>query len=154
MLGSPSPVRQLVLSLLALPPLFLTVSIIAGFPYPPNPPLIHPSLASLPPSCASWSLYPEDYYQGGSYVVFPHGRVSLRSTCGKQLTLTLPQTRYWLIGPVEGPRVRASQYSALTLFSQSYPTGSPHPWPVHPSHCLEGRGTSPRLPRLSCPPLR
>ncbi|KAG6369632.1 Alpha/Beta hydrolase protein [Boletus reticuloceps] len=83
-----SPVRQLVLSLLALPPLFLAVYILAGFPYPPNPTAIHPSLASLPPSCASWSVYPEDYYQGGSYVLLPHGR-----------------TRYWLIGPKQGPRV-------------------------------------------------
>ncbi|KAF8432929.1 alpha/beta-hydrolase [Boletus edulis BED1] len=88
MLASTSPVRQLVLSLLALPPLFLAVYILAGFPYPPNPTAIHPSLASLPSSCASWSVYPEDYYQGGSYVLFPHGR-----------------TRYWLIGPKQGPRV-------------------------------------------------
>ncbi|KAH0840377.1 Alpha/Beta hydrolase protein [Lanmaoa asiatica] len=85
---STSPVRQLVLLFLALPPLFLSVYILAGFPYPPNPPVIHTSLANLPPSCASWSIYPEDYYQGGSYVVFPHGR-----------------TRYWLIGPKDGPRV-------------------------------------------------
>lgn len=77
MLSSTSAVRQLVLSLLALPPLFLTIYILTEFPYPPNPPVIHFSLASLPPSCASWSVYPEDYYQGGSYVAFPHGRVSL-----------------------------------------------------------------------------
>ncbi|KAF8549951.1 alpha/beta-hydrolase [Imleria badia] len=64
-----SPVRQLVLSLLALPPLFLAVYILAGFPYPPAAPAIHPSLASLPPSCASWSVYPED----GSRAVLIHG---------------------------------------------------------------------------------
>ena len=67
--------RQLVLSLLALSPLLLALYILAGFPHPPNPPVVHPSLASLPPSCPSWSVYPEDYYHGGSYVMFPHGRV-------------------------------------------------------------------------------
>ncbi|KAG9317931.1 Alpha/Beta hydrolase protein [Chiua virens] len=87
MLTSPA-VRQLILSLLALPPLFLTVYILAAFPSPPNPTVIHPSLASLPSSCASWLVYPEDYYHGGSYALLPRGR-----------------TRYWLIGPKQGPRV-------------------------------------------------
>ncbi|KAI9452914.1 Alpha/Beta hydrolase protein [Boletus coccyginus] len=88
MLPSASSVRQLVLSLVALSPLILAVYILAGFPSPPGPPVAHPSLPALPPSCASWSVYPDDYYQGGFYVLLPHGR-----------------TRYWLIGPNHGPRV-------------------------------------------------
>lgn len=111
MLGSTSPARQLVFSLLALPPLFLAVYILAGFPYPPSPPAIHPSLASLPPSCPSWSVYPEDYYQGGSYVHLPHGRVR-RSSALSAASLSASQTRYWLIGPKQGPRVRALPHPA------------------------------------------
>ncbi|KAF9235559.1 Alpha/Beta hydrolase protein [Melanogaster broomeanus] len=88
MLAASSPLRRLVLSLLVLPPLFLTVYLIAGFPYPPSPPVIHTSLSSLPRSCSSWSVYPDDYYDGGAYVTLPHGR-----------------TRYWLIGPKNGRRV-------------------------------------------------
>lgn len=79
MLPSASSVRQLVLSLVALSPLILAVYILAGFPSAPSPPVAHPSLAVLPPSCASWSVYPDDYYQGGSYVLLPHGRVSRRA---------------------------------------------------------------------------
>ena len=41
-----------------------------------------------------------------------------------------------------------SLYCLLTLL-----TGSPHPWPLDPSHCLEGRCTCSRFPRLSGPPL-
>jgi len=70
--------------LLAIPPLFLAVY----FPNPPTKPIIHSSLAALPYSSPSWSIYPEDFYQGGDYAVFPHG-----------------STRYWLIGPSNGPRI-------------------------------------------------
>ncbi|KIJ69727.1 hypothetical protein HYDPIDRAFT_164024 [Hydnomerulius pinastri MD-312] len=88
MLVSISPLRRLVLSLLVLPPLFLTAYLITSFPHPPSPPVIHSSLSSLPSSCSSWSVYPEDYYDGGAYATLPHGQV-----------------RYWLIGPENGRKV-------------------------------------------------
>ncbi|KIK96094.1 hypothetical protein PAXRUDRAFT_826326 [Paxillus rubicundulus Ve08.2h10] len=88
MLATSSSMHRVVLSLLVLPPLFLTAYIITGFPYPPSPPVIHTSLSSLPSSCFSWSVYPEDYYDGGAYVTLPHGR-----------------TRYWVIGPENGQKV-------------------------------------------------
>lgn len=154
MLASASPVRQLALSLLALPPLFLAVYILTGFPYPPSPPDIHPSLASLPPTCASWSIYPEDYYQGGAYALLPHGKVSLR------LRPQRPSSSRPHTDPILAYRTQArssgerSCIRLYTLFSQLYHTGSSHSRPLHPSHCLEGRGTSSRLTRLSRPPLR
>lgn len=115
MLTSTSPfVRQLVLSLLALPPLFLTVYILAGFPYPPNPPVIHSSLASLPPSCPSWSVYPEDYYQGGSYVMLPHGRVSHRSpplTVRSSSPRTDEILAHWSKRRPAGSSIPASRYT-------------------------------------------
>ncbi|EGN94947.1 hypothetical protein SERLA73DRAFT_187220 [Serpula lacrymans var. lacrymans S7.3] len=83
-----NPFQCLTFSLLILPPLFLTAYFFAGFPYPPDAPPIHPSLSSLPPSARSWSLYPEDFYEGGAYATFPYGRV-----------------RYWLIGPENGRKV-------------------------------------------------
>jgi hypothetical protein len=39
-------------------------------------------------------------------------------------------------------------------FNHARLTGRSHPRPLHPRHCLEGRGTRPRLARLSRPPLR
>lgn len=73
---------------LVLPPLFLTVYLLASFPRPPTVPIIHPSLAHLPSSSPSWDVYPEDFYSGGAYANLPLGRV-----------------RYWLIGPEDGRRV-------------------------------------------------
>lgn len=156
MLTSTSPlVRQLVLSLLALPPLFLTIYIIAGFPYPPHPSVIHSSLASLPPSCPSWSVYPEDYYQGGSYVTLPHGRVSLRSPISHYSNATHISTdkilAHW---PNRRPAGSSSFHFPLyPPFLQPYLSGRPHPWPLNPGHCLEGRRASPRFPRFPGPPL-
>ncbi|KAG6333007.1 hypothetical protein ID866_6084 [Astraeus odoratus] len=86
--SSNSVVNRLVLSLLALPSFIFLGYLITGFPYPPTPPIIHSSLSSLPQSCSSWSVYPEDYYEGGAYVTLPYGRV-----------------RYWLLGPEEGSKV-------------------------------------------------
>ncbi|KAH7887293.1 Alpha/Beta hydrolase protein [Phlebopus sp. FC_14] len=88
MLPSVSALHRLVLSLLVLPAFFLTVYLITSFPNPPSPPLIHSSLSSLPRSSSSWSIYPEDYYEGGAYVTLPHGRV-----------------RYWLAGPEDGRKI-------------------------------------------------
>ncbi|KAG2361606.1 Alpha/Beta hydrolase protein [Suillus spraguei] len=73
---------------LVLPPLFLTVYLLASFPRPPTVPIIHTSLAHLPSSSPSWDVYPEDLYSGGAYVNLPLGRV-----------------RYWLIGPEDGRRI-------------------------------------------------
>lgn len=73
---------------LVLPPLFLTVYLLASFPRPPTVPIIHTSLAQLPSSSPSWHVYPEDLYSGGAYANLPLGRV-----------------RYWLIGPEDGRRI-------------------------------------------------
>ncbi|KAF9226936.1 alpha/beta-hydrolase [Gyrodon lividus] len=88
MLATSTPLHRVILSLLVLPPLFLTVYLITGFPHPPSPPVIHTSLSGLPSSHSSWSVYPEDFYDGGAYVTLPRGR-----------------TRYWLIGPENGQKV-------------------------------------------------
>ncbi|KDR84352.1 hypothetical protein GALMADRAFT_55533 [Galerina marginata CBS 339.88] len=83
-----SPYQCLTLSLLILPPLLLTTYFMAAFPNPPPPVFIHPSLASLPATSKSWSIYPEDFYTGGGYATFPNGKV-----------------RYWLLGPEKGKKV-------------------------------------------------
>jgi hypothetical protein len=79
----------LTLSLLLVPPLIFGTYLLVAFPSPPETLNLHPSLASLPRTAKSWQIYPEDFYEGGSYVTFPHGR-----------------TRYWLLGPENGKRVR------------------------------------------------
>ncbi|KJA29628.1 hypothetical protein HYPSUDRAFT_195996 [Hypholoma sublateritium FD-334 SS-4] len=83
-----TPYQCLTLSLLILPPLLLTTYFMAIFPSPPAPIFIHPSLASMPPTSKSWSIYPEDFYPGGGYAAFPNGKV-----------------RYWLLGPENGKKV-------------------------------------------------
>ncbi|KAG2130173.1 Alpha/Beta hydrolase protein [Suillus bovinus] len=63
---------------LVIPPLFLTIYLLASFPRPPTLPIIHTSLAHLPSSSPSCNVYPEDLW-------WP--------------------VRYWLIGPEDGRRV-------------------------------------------------
>ena len=70
-----TPYQCLTLSLLVLPPMLLTAYFMAIFPSPPAPIFIHPSLASMPPTSKSWSIYPEDFYPGGGYASFPNGKV-------------------------------------------------------------------------------
>ena len=70
-----SPYQCLTLSLLIIPPLLLTTYLLAAFPLPPAAVYVHPSLASLPPTSKSWTIYPEDFYSGGSYATFPNGKV-------------------------------------------------------------------------------
>ena len=74
-----SPYQCLTLSLLIIPPLLLGTYLLAAFPLPPASVYVHPSLASLPPTSKSWTIYPEDFYSGGSYATFPNGKVSLIS---------------------------------------------------------------------------
>ncbi|KIY67532.1 alpha/beta-hydrolase [Cylindrobasidium torrendii FP15055 ss-10] len=74
--------------LLIVPPLLLTVYLLVAFPTPPDALIVHPSLSSLPKHCKSWDIYPEDFYPGGDYVDFPHGRV-----------------RYWTMGPQTGQKI-------------------------------------------------
>lgn len=58
-------------------PLLLLFYTIASFPSPPHSvSVVHHSLASLPETCTSWKVYPEDFYEGGAYVTLPQGRVS------------------------------------------------------------------------------
>ena len=48
---------------------------LTAFPYPPEPVNVHLSLASLPKTEKSWSIYPEDFYPGGGYAELPNGKV-------------------------------------------------------------------------------
>jgi hypothetical protein len=70
-----NPFQCLTLSLLIIPPLILTTYFFASFPNPPEALSVYSSLASLPRTSRAWDIYPETFYDGGSYVKFPHGRV-------------------------------------------------------------------------------
>jgi hypothetical protein len=70
-----NPFQCITLSMLIIPPLLLSTYFLANFPSPPESLPVHPSLSSLPPTCNSWNIYPEDLYQGGKYITFPHGTV-------------------------------------------------------------------------------
>ncbi|THH07929.1 hypothetical protein EW146_g9158 [Bondarzewia mesenterica] len=73
-----TPFQCLTLSLLLLPPLFITAYFFTQFPHAPEIPYIHPSLASLPRTSKSWDIYSEDFYDGGAYVSLPFGRRTVR----------------------------------------------------------------------------
>ncbi|ESK84499.1 alpha beta hydrolase [Moniliophthora roreri MCA 2997] len=88
MVAITGPFHCLTYALLILPPLLLTGYLLASFPHPPEPLQIHESLASLPSESRSWTIYPEDFYEGGNYVSLPFGRM-----------------RYWLFGPEDGIRI-------------------------------------------------
>ncbi|KAI0741855.1 alpha/beta-hydrolase [Daedaleopsis nitida] len=75
-------------SLLAAPAVLVLASRLIAYTPAPHAPRIHSSLATLPKSSRSWSLYPDTYYEGGAYARLPYGSV-----------------RYWLIGPEGGKRV-------------------------------------------------
>ncbi|KAI0638573.1 alpha/beta-hydrolase [Trametes polyzona] len=74
--------------LLVCPALVILAYFFTVFPHTPDSLYVHPSLASLPKSSPTWSIYPETFYEGGAYAKFPYGTV-----------------RYWLIGPEDGKRV-------------------------------------------------
>ena len=74
-MGRHSPFHCFTLGLLVVPPLLLAAYMLATFPGPPAPIVVHPSLASLPPTSESWSIYPEDFYPGGDYAQLPYGKV-------------------------------------------------------------------------------
>ena len=62
--------------MIALPSLILFFRFLAAFPLVSEGVAAYPSLASLPNESLSWSIYPENFYEGGGYVDFPFGRVS------------------------------------------------------------------------------
>ncbi|KAI0758088.1 alpha/beta-hydrolase [Fomes fomentarius] len=74
--------------LLVCPAIVVLSYFFTVFPHTPDSLYIHPSLATLPKTTPSWSIYPDDFYDGGAYAKFPHGTV-----------------RYWLTGPENGKRV-------------------------------------------------
>ncbi|EPQ58875.1 alpha/beta-hydrolase [Gloeophyllum trabeum ATCC 11539] len=78
----------LTFSLVVLPSVLLTAYFFAQFPRLPQSFHVYPSLASLPPSSRSWSIYPPDFYEGGQYVDLPYGRI-----------------RYWVFGPETGKKI-------------------------------------------------
>ncbi|KAL9713172.1 hypothetical protein Ac2012v2_004413 [Leucoagaricus gongylophorus] len=78
----------LTFSLLLIPSLIFASYLLVTFPNPPEALNIFPSFASLPPNSKSREIYPEDFYEGGSYADSPYGR-----------------TRYWLLGPENGKKI-------------------------------------------------
>ena len=62
--------------LLVGPAVVVLAYFVTIFPHTPNELYIHPSLATLDKSTPSWSIYPDNYYEGGAYVKFPQGSVS------------------------------------------------------------------------------
>ncbi|KAI0682612.1 alpha/beta-hydrolase [Earliella scabrosa] len=74
--------------LLVCPAVVILAYFFTVFPHTPDSLYVHPSLATLPKSAPSWKHYPDNFYDGGAYVKFPHGAV-----------------RHWLIGPENGRRV-------------------------------------------------
>jgi len=78
----------LTFSFLLIPPLIFATYLLVAFPNPPEALNIFPSFASLPPNSKAREIYPEDFYESGSYTNSPYGR-----------------TRYWLLGPENGKKV-------------------------------------------------
>ncbi|KAI0650361.1 alpha/beta-hydrolase [Trametes meyenii] len=74
--------------LLVCPAAVILAYFFTVFPHSPDTLYVHPSLATLPKTSPTWSIYPENFYDGGEYAKFPYGNV-----------------RYWLIGPEDGKRV-------------------------------------------------
>jgi hypothetical protein len=66
--------RELLFSALVLPVLVLSY-LLAQFPRSPPSLVIGHSLAALPEAHPSWTVYPEDIYEGGNYVTLPLGKV-------------------------------------------------------------------------------
>ncbi|KAF5333580.1 hypothetical protein D9611_002839 [Ephemerocybe angulata] len=83
-----SPVHCMSLTVLVLPLVLAVAYLLAAFPSPPAPITVHQSLASLPQTSRSWTIYPEDFYPGGAYAELPYGKV-----------------RYWLMGPEKGRKI-------------------------------------------------
>ena len=100
-----NPFQCLTLSLLILPPLILTTYFFASFPNPPEALPVYASLASLSASSRARAIYPETFYEGGAYVRFPYGRVSVVRDFGTPLNDTRSKVRYWLLGPEDGKKV-------------------------------------------------
>ncbi len=90
--------------LLLLPTVILLLYIYASLssslsPHPLLAPAVLPSLASIARDLALCSsqdvithirdIYPEDVFEGGGYAVLPYGK-----------------TRFWVVGPSEGTKVR------------------------------------------------
>ena len=101
-----SPYQCLTLSLLIIPPLLLGTYLLAAFPLPPAAVYVHPSLVSLPPTSKSWTIYPEDFYSGGSYATFPNGKVSsINVNTRSNVDVIFFKVRYWLLGPEKGKKV-------------------------------------------------
>ena len=61
--------------LLVCPAVVVFAYFVTIFPHTPNALYVHPSLATLDKSAPSWSIYPDDYYEGGAYVKLPQGSV-------------------------------------------------------------------------------
>jgi hypothetical protein len=144
----PTPFHRL--ALVVLPPLFLTVYLLASFPRPPTVPIIHASLAHLPSSSPSWDVYPEDFYSGGAYANLPLGRARTLPICTRvqMLTQYLTQVRYWLIGPEDGRRVRILVRSNITYLSRLLDCSDT--WTFDSGHRLERHSACTRLTRIPC----
>lgn len=139
-----SPSSSLQWFLLALPAAVFFAYVLTAFPHASTTLTVHPSLATLPNDSASWSVYPETFYDGGQYVRFPQGTVSERScalTRGMCSTLTrrANQVRYWLVGPEDGERVCLDLYVKLHQIDEMRHADRSNPWIVRACDHLERR---------------
>jgi hypothetical protein len=142
------------LSLLILPPLVLAMYFFTSFPHPPEAPFVHFSLASLPPSSPSWTIYPDTFYDGGAYVNFPHGRVERFSSSrsGALISVSSRCDIGCLARKTAGRHVRA--WRPVPLAHPPSRSGGPHPRALHPIYHLERCRPRLSLPWFSCPALR
>ncbi|KAJ6556291.1 Alpha/Beta hydrolase protein [Mycena capillaripes] len=89
---APSASRCLAYLLLVLPPLVVSLYLLASFPTPPGPlpAQSYPGLTSLPPESRAREIYSEEWLEGGE---------------GAYVDLPMGCTRYWLAGPAGGKKI-------------------------------------------------
>lgn len=61
--------------LLVCPAVVIAAYFLTVFPHSPSSLYVHPSLATLPKSSPTWSIYPDTFFDGGAYAKFPYGTV-------------------------------------------------------------------------------
>ena len=83
--------------LISIPPLLLITYFLTAFPNPLEPTFLHKSLASLPVTSKSSSIYPKNYYPEGGYAMFPFGRARTANGLADHL-LTHPEGQILGIG--------------------------------------------------------
>lgn len=144
-----SPYHCLTLSLLIFPLLLLATYLMAAFPGPPQPVHVHSSLASLPRTEKSWSIYPEDFYPSGGYAEFPNGKV--RGSCAH---LHSSDSHFHIFRLDTGFSVlikvkRCGLAYSLAICPHICLLGRPHSRPFHPFNHMARRCSDSCRTRLS-----